>query len=286
MSVAHDTGVLRGRFPFVRIGAGPTALVVLPGLSLLNEAPGGFAVAAYARGFRRLAEDRTLYVVQRPVGLPSGATTRDVAAEYASVLGAELGRFDLVGLSTGGLIAQEVALGDPAAVGRLALVVTGARLGPAGRALCTRWLALAQERRWPELHGELAAVAVDGPLLQRLARTVFRWSGRAPSERQAADFTTTVAADLAHDTRTRLAALRAPTLVLGGALDPFFPADVLRETAAALPDAVLRVFPRNGHGVPKHRTGEVQDAVAAFLAGRPLPRPTGGGDREPYSAAP
>lgn len=268
MSVAHDTGVFRGRFPFVRVGAGPAALVVLPGLSLLNETPGGVAVTAYARGFRRLAEDRTLYVVQRPTGLASGATTQDIAAEYASVLGAELGRYDLMGLSTGGLIAQEVALGDPAAVGRLALVVSGARLGPEGRELCTRWLALAQERRWPELHGELAAVAVDGRVLQRLARAVFRWSGRTPSELQAADFSTTVAADLAHDTRMRLAALEAPTLVLGGALDPFFPADVLRETAAALPDAVLRIFPRDGHGVPKHRAGAVQSAVAAFLAGR------------------
>jgi pimeloyl-ACP methyl ester carboxylesterase len=275
MAVTRDTGVLHDRLPFVRIGTGPTVLVVLPGLSLLDEAPGRLAVAAYAQGFRRLAVDHTLYVVQRPTGLASGATTADIAAEYAAVLGPELGRYHLMGLSTGGLIAQELALADPAAVGRLALVVAGARLGPAGRALCTRWLALAREGRWALLHGELGAAVVDGPVLRRLARTVSRWSGRAPTERQAAAFTTTVAADLAHDTRSRLGTLRAPTLVLGGALDPFFPADVLRETAAALPDAVLRIFPHHGHGVPKHRAGEVQSAVAGFLAPVPRPDPTG-----------
>ena len=262
-----DTGVFHDRLPFVRVGAGPTPLVVLPGLSLLNEAPGRFAVAAYARGFRRLAEDHTLYIVQRPAGLPGGATTGDIAAEYASVLGPELGRFDLMGLSTGGLIAQELALGAPETVGRLAFVVTGARLGPAGREICTRWLALARERRWPELHGELGAVAVDGRTLQGLARALLRWTGRAPTEQQAADFATTVAADLAHDTRARLGTLRTPTLVLGGAVDPFFPEEVLRETADALPDAELRIFPRNGHGVPKHKAGEMQSAVAGFLAG-------------------
>ena len=57
-----------------------------------------------------------------------------------------------------------------------------------------------------------------------------------------------------------------PALVVGGALDPFFPEAALRATADAIPAARLIVFPRNGHGVPKHRAGAVQDAVAAFLA--------------------
>ncbi|MHA6781611.1 alpha/beta fold hydrolase [Pseudonocardia saturnea] len=265
MSVSHDAGVFHGRFPFVRIGAETTPLVVLPGMSLSNEAPSGLARWAYARGFRRLAEDHTLYVVQRPTALASGATTRDIAAEYASVLGPELGRFHLMGLSTGGLIAQELALEDPAAVGRLALVVTGARLAPTGREICTRWLALAQARRWRDLHGDMGAAVVDGRVWQRLARTVLGLPGRAPSDLQATDFATLVAAVLAHDTRQRLATLRAPTLVLGGALDPFFPAENLRETAAAVPHAELRIFPHNGHGVPKQQAGEMQAAVARFL---------------------
>jgi pimeloyl-ACP methyl ester carboxylesterase len=75
-----------------------------------------------------------------------------------------------------------------------------------------------------------------------------------------------VRAVLAHDTRDALGDLRVPALVVGGALDPFFPEAALRATADAIPDARLAVFPRNGHGVPKHRAGALQDAVAAFLA--------------------
>jgi pimeloyl-ACP methyl ester carboxylesterase len=73
-----------------------------------------------------------------------------------------------------------------------------------------------------------------------------------------------VDAVLAHDTRAALGALAAPTLLVGGADDPFFPEPALREAAAAIPDAVLRVLP-GGHGVPKQRARAVQEEVTAFL---------------------
>lgn len=259
------TGTFDERFSFVRIGAGPAPLVVLPGLTLMNRAPHGLAVTAYARGFHRLATDHTLYIVQRPQNLPPGTTTSDLAAGYAAVLRAELGRFDLVGLSTGGLIAQHLALADPDAVRRLALVVSGARIAPAGREICRHWLALLEARSIRKLHGDMGAAVVDGPVASGLARAVLYLTGSAPTATEAADFSVTTTAALGHDTRALLPTLRMPALVLGGALDPFFPTDSLTGTAAAIPDATLRVFPRNGHGVPKHRSGAMQDAVAEFL---------------------
>jgi pimeloyl-ACP methyl ester carboxylesterase len=263
---ATSTGTFRDRFPYIRIGSGAAPLVVLPGLSLTNQAPGRLAVAAYARGFRRLAEEHTLYVVQRPHGLVPGSTTQDIAREYATVVSEELGPVRLMGLSTGGLVAQHLALDHPSLVDCLALVVTGARLVPSGQAICRYWLELAAAQRWRRLHGELGAVAVDGPVAQWLARAVLTSTGKPPSAEEAKDFGTTVAAVLAHDTRERLAALRPPTLVVGGATDPFFPEEMLRETAAPIPDVRLRVFPRRGHGVPKHEARALQDTVATFFA--------------------
>lgn len=262
-----EVGTFHDRLPYVRIGAGSVPLVVLPGLALTDEAPHGLALAAYARGFRRLAADHTVYIVARPQGLADGASTADIAAEYAAGLGAELGPFRLMGLSTGGLIAQELAIGHAELVERLVLVVSGARLAPAGRAICERWLELAAAGRWAELHGDMGAIAVDGDAAQWLARRLIGLTGRTPTARQIADFTTTVHADLAHDTRDALRGVRIPALVIGGALDPFFPTRTLEETAAALPDGRLLVFPRNGHGVPKHRAGAMQEAAATFLGG-------------------
>jgi len=260
-------GAFCDRLHYVRIGAGPVPLVVLPGLALTDEPPHALAVAAYARGFRRLAADHTVYIVQRPQGLPAGASTADIAGMYVAALGCELGPFRLMGLSTGGLIAQQVAIGHAELVERLVLVVSGTRLAPIGRAICERWLDLAAAGRWSTLHGDLGAIAVDGGGAQWLARRLIGPTGRTPTPRQIADFTTAVAADLAHDTRDALRAVRVPTLVVGGALDPFFPAATLEETVAALPDGRLLMFPRNGHGLPKHHAGALQDAAATFLGG-------------------
>jgi pimeloyl-ACP methyl ester carboxylesterase len=262
--------MFRGRLPYVRLGRGVEPLLVLPGLALTNGTPSQLTVAAWGLGVRRLAAGHAIYVVQRPHGIPAGASTRDLAAEYAPILHDELGgRARLLGLSTGGLIAQHVALDNPEVVERVALVVAGAHLAPAGRQICERWQELADTGQWRRLHGDLAAEAVDGPVARLIARGALELTGRAPTAQEAADFATVVAAVLAHDTRGALAALAVPALVLGGADDPFFPEAVLRATAAAAPDARLGLFAGCGHGLPKQRTRGMQDELLRFFGKDP-----------------
>jgi pimeloyl-ACP methyl ester carboxylesterase len=136
MGNTFESGTLGGRFGYLRFGEGPRKLVILPGLYLDGEAPGGLAARAYAYGFRALTAAHTVYVIRRPRGLSVGTSIADLAAQYGRLLRSEFGRADVVGLSTGGLIAQELALGDPDAVDRLALVVSGARIAEPGRWLC------------------------------------------------------------------------------------------------------------------------------------------------------
>ena len=81
------------------------------------------------------------------------------------------------------------------------------------------------------------------------------------------DFLATLEAVLGHDTTERLPGLAAPTLVIGGSEDPFFPPALLRETAAAIPGAGLRVYGGVGHGVPKERKSRFEEDALAFLAG-------------------
>jgi len=219
-------------------------------MALRNETPGRMLEAGYRQAFRALAADHTVYFIRRPRGLGAGATTRDIAAEYATVLD-DLGPVDLIGFSTGGMIAQPLAADRPDLIRTVTLVVTGTRLSHSGRAICERWRELAAARRWRRLHGDMAASAIDSRAAQRLARIMFAATGRAPTAQEAADFAVTVNAVLSHD-----AAFDPimPLLFVCGANDPFFEPD---------PRAV--VYPA-GHGLPKTHNARLQQQIRQRLS--------------------
>jgi pimeloyl-ACP methyl ester carboxylesterase len=206
-------------------------------------------------------------VINRRRGMPPGYSTRDMAQDYARVIEGELGPSHLMGFSTGGSIAQYVALDHPGALRSLILVVSACRLSEEGREICVRWQALAREGRWRELRADMASVTVSGETSKRLARAFVRVFGRlvfkVPSDRQ--DFLTTLEADLNHDTTGCLGEISTPSLIIGGSEDPFFSESLLRETAEKIPDATLHIYEGVGHGVPKERKRRYEEDTLAFI---------------------
>jgi pimeloyl-ACP methyl ester carboxylesterase len=267
---AVETGTFLGEFPYVRVGNGPENLVILPGITLENEPPNRLAAWTYRLGFGRFARDHTVYVVNRKRGMPPGYTTQDMAADYARVIESELGSSHIMGFSTGGSIAQYVAIECPEALRSLVLIVSASRLSEEGREICKRWQALTREERWQELRADMASVTVTSQINKRLARAfvgVFgRFVLRVPTDPQ--DFLTTLEADLNHDTTGRLREISAPTLIIGGSDDPFFSESLLRETAQKIPFATLHVYEGIGHGVPKERKRRYENDTLAFMDDR------------------
>ena len=163
----------------------------------------------------------------------------------------DLGPVDLIGFSTGGMIAQPLAADRPDLIRTVTLVVTGTRLSPSGRAICERWRELAAAGRWRKLHGDMAASAIDGRAAKRLARVMLAATGRAPSAQEAADFAVTVDAVLRHDAAFEPV---MPLLFVCGAHDPFFEPD---------PRAVVQPA---GHGLPKTHNAWLQDQIRQRLS--------------------
>jgi pimeloyl-ACP methyl ester carboxylesterase len=80
----------------------------------------------------------------------------------------------------------------------------------------------------------------------------------------AADLLVEGKAELAHNCKTELPKIVAPTLVVAGDHDYFCPVELLRETAAGIPNAKLIIYEGRGHMVSGKKFNE---DVLAFLTG-------------------
>ncbi len=208
-----------------------------------NDLPSGFA-PFLKRAWRPLEQDYTIYVVSRRSGLPAGYSTRQMAGDLAATIQqAFQPPVDVIGVSYGGLVVQHLAADHGALVRRLVIAMAAYKVGEAGRALDTEYSRYVSQGNW----GAAYTVGVKGALQRAFIRVMGSLSKPAVSPTFAQDVAVELAADLQHDTRGRLPAIQVPTLVVCGDRDPYFPADLVRQTAASIPGARLILYPNRGH---------------------------------------
>ena len=245
---ARSRGYFRCGVPYGRFGHGPRTLVVFQGLMFENRPPRWPSM-----GYRFLQEAYTVYVVLRRPGLPSGYTMRDMADDYAVMIGEELGGpVDVIGVSTGGSIAQHFAADHPELVRRLVLHSAAHVLSDHARRLQLRLRDLALQRRWAAAYAlvidELLPRTGAARYLRSPAVTVGpRLLGAFAAPASPSDLAVTIEAEDAHAFRERLPEITAPTLVVAGENDPFYTPALFRETAEGIPGARLILYPGMGH---------------------------------------
>ena len=168
----------------------------------------------------------------------------------------------LVGDSSGGLIAQRVALDYPRRVGRLVLIgspttlVTNETVMEAGADL----LAL-EDPIPPEFVREFAESTIHHPVPQEFLEEMVSESLKVPA-RVWRDYYEGV---LTTDDRDRLGEIGAPTFILWGEQDAVLAREEQERRAAMIPDATLRVYPDTGHLVHWERPEWVVRDLEAFI---------------------
>jgi pimeloyl-ACP methyl ester carboxylesterase len=191
-------------------------------------------------------------------------------------------RAHVLGVSLGGMIAQELALAHPERVATLVLAATYARAGDEARDLGARLVAL---RPQLELQSLLDHASVDArqvyqfivPLLFsptyiiEQATYLAQLQSRLMAYKQPFQaFFAQLAAALSHDTSARLPSLRTPTLVLGGAVDRVLPPHYSSELAALVPGARLVELDNGQHGMCLELAAAFNAAVLDFVAKNPI----------------
>ena len=241
-------GVGEIELDYERSGSGPPLLAIM-GMS-------GTALSWGEPFLERLREDHEVIVYDhRGVGastpLGGGITIAEMAEDAAGLLEAlEIDSADVLGISMGGMIAQELALGHPERVRTLTLGCT--YCGGEGSALAG-----------PEVLQRLTEAMMSGDRERAVragweANVSTAYAGEEAAwsyflelaGRRAVAVPVVMAqmqACMAHDTSARLPGLRTPTLVIHGTEDQMLPVANGRLIARLIPGSTLEILDGIGH---------------------------------------
>jgi poly(3-hydroxyalkanoate) depolymerase len=180
------------------------------------------------------------------------------------------GRFDVLGISWGGGLAQQLAFQYPRRCRRLVLVstATGSLMVPGGLSVLTK-MVTPRRYRDPAYARDIAAQLYGGRMREQpgeVRRLVFDQS-RIGSR---AGYVFQLLAGVGWTSLPALPLIRQPTLVMSGSDDPLIPLVNARIMQRLLPHATLHVFD-DGHLGLVTAAEELGPLVSEFL--RPSPAP-------------
>ncbi|MBN1191071.1 MAG: alpha/beta hydrolase [Dehalococcoidales bacterium] len=256
------TGFSKNGLPYLRIGGGAGNLVIFEGLSFDHDPPVGMQKRMIASGYRDFSSQFTVYYLGRKPHLPQGYSIKDMADDYAAMVEAEMEPpVDIMGLSTGGAIAQQFAVDHPGLVRKLVLASAGYKLSVTGAAAQRKMIDCVRQGKWRAGAAALGGVMASGmarplsiALLWLMGGMMFK-SANGPS-----DGLVELEAEDKFNFKERLPELKMPVLVIGGENDRFYP---VAETGDMIPSARVIIYPHAGHMVAMKK--QFNREILAFL---------------------
>lgn len=252
--------VAGGRVDYAVFGRGDKPFVILPGLSLRDVRGAGMGLALM---YRQFARDYRVYVIDKNSAVAEGCSVADLAEETAAAM-TLLGITDacVMGVSLGGMIAEELAIRHPELVRRLVLGVTACRVNDTVTAVVGNWISLAERGDFGAIVTDMTRVMYSEKYVKRYGWMFVLLAAFAKPKNEER-FIRLAKACLTCDCGDRLGAITCPTLVLGGAEDKIVTGQASEEIAGAL-GCAIHLYEGLGHAAYEEAP-DFNDRVYRFL---------------------
>ena len=233
--------------PLSYAGSG-VPLVVVPGLSGRTGAPSRLTTWLKRKSIADFIGDRRVLSIDRPHDLDPGTTIADLAVEYARTITSLFDEpVDILGISSGGSIALQLAADFPELVKRLVLVSSAHRLSDQGRETQRTVAALlraGRDRRAAAVFfGNTGANSFDN-IVRSIAGLI---APRAIIGRRDLGLLVILDAEDDFDLDERLESIEMRTLIAGGEFDRFYSSALFEHASVRMPNAQLSVHAGAGH---------------------------------------
>ena len=232
---------------YVSFGEGKKKLVVLPGLSDgLTTVKGKAWILSIP--YRKYFRDYTVYMFSRKNDMPEGYSIEDMADDQASAMRSlGIGQACVLGVSQGGMIAQELAVRHPELVKKLILAVTAPNANATVKTVISGWMELAEQGDHTALMIDTAEKMYSDRYLQKYRRALpYLAKLTKPSDYDR--FLKNADAILRFDVRGELSKISCPTLIIAGSDDRTVGKDAASELHHGIPGSELYVYEGLGHG--------------------------------------
>ena len=242
-----------------------------------------------------LADDRTTWLFQTPAlveagyrvltydnrgigssDAPPGPYTTRLMAEDGIALVRELGieKHHLLGVSMGGMIAQEWVLTDPSRVRSATFACTYAAPGPFCSRMYAMWADLAPELGVPFVMRDVTLWAFTQPFFEEREDELREFEGEMAQLDMAVEtYLAQLSSIRTHDTTDRIGGVSLPALVLAGEEDILIPVHLSRRLHEAIPGSSWETVP-GGHACMWEHPDAFNAAVTRFLSDVDNPKET------------
>ena len=232
---------------YFRFGRGKKPLVIIPGLAIQSVMASANDIAT---AYQVLADDFTIYVLDRRKDLPPAYSVRDMARDVREVL--RLLRLEQVcvfGASLGGMVALTLAIENPRLVSKLAVGSSAARVTDERFQSIEEWVRLAESGDALGLYLAFAQMVYPQSVVEQSSELLAE-AAKTVTDKDLGQFAIRARGLQGFDVLDSLEAITCPLLVIGSTDDGVIGGDASLQIAERLKgrsDFELHMYEGFGH---------------------------------------
>ena len=221
-------GTEKTQIRYAKFGSGKKTMVLLPGLYTKSLMPLAESVAQY---YGRFAQDYTVYMFDRAENPPQDYSVGNMADEVLAVVDRlKLKDLYVVGISMGGMIAQEIALKRGSLVKKLFLGSSSCKTPESTRKIIGNWISLAQKGDENALNQSFAENVYTESFFNSYRKEILS-SLDGATEKDLKRFAVIASAVMDFDVSERSGGINCPVFCVCGSLDKIIPPEMSKLTA-------------------------------------------------------